>query len=109
MILELGLPWPCPFKALCFGRLCSDSKVIITVHMGLVSGNGFWSLEWVLGKNLQVNGANLPLALMASWMKGLVTGGLECLQPCLFHETQSRTGEEANYRAAGPLSSPAPS
>lgn len=40
-------------------------------------------------------------------MKGLATGGSWYLQPRLFHEKRSRTGEEANCRAVGPPSSPA--
>lgn len=40
-------------------------------------------------------------------MKGLATGGSWCLQPRLFHEKRSRTGEEANCRAVGPPSSSA--
>ena len=92
-----------------FGRLWSDSKVIIAVHLELVSGNSFWGLDWVLGKDLKINGASLPLALMASWTKGLVTED----QGVCRHAGSTRRGPGLARRPTlglrAPASSPAPS
>lgn len=109
LILELDLPQPCLFKVHCFGKLCSDPKVVITIPN--VFGTGLW--EWPPG--LGVDSWEEPQSqwwqewhwlLIASWMRALVTGGIRAfaVKAHFIHKKCFRIGKKANYRATDPIS-----
>lgn len=116
LILELDLPQPYPFKVHCFGKLCSDPKVIITIQNAF--GTGLW--EWPPG--LGVDSWEEPQSqwwqewlwlLIASWMRVLVTGGIKvfAVKACFIHKSVSglvrkpTTGPQASFLPARPTQS----